>query len=671
MLAGKKKLYIFLFFLPFLFFSLFLRYSHLQSEDSFNIIKNAFQYPPRYKKINYYDSKGKLFYKHTNPDNFAAISLREIDPKFIKDLIFIEDKNFFYHSGFDLAALVRSSYQYFFVNTKKFFNLISGRMNSSDSDKISGASTITQQLIKNILYTPRRNIWNKLQEIILAYRLENYLSRRLNVNKSEVKKKILTMYLNYFFAAYRIYGLQNAVEVFFDKRSAVKLSPDERTLLLALIHAPGIINGDNSAAKIKIIQRIHERLRKGDLRPVKGTDTVRLALTKGWQKRRRQKLHANSSNPEPAYAAVINRMFFEKDFIGKKNIYTYRNSVLTKKLNQEFLSELKRLNKGQSKRYISGAYVLLDLNSAKIMAMGDDPFTPTLELYETRRQIASTFKPFIYTVAFEKLKLHPASVLQDEKTLVYDVHGKAYSPSNSYPLFQGNITLKSALQYSSNTISIQIMKGLNMETLVARGKAIFRLQRNEDLDSFFFPDYSLALGSMQLSPLHLTAGYTVLLSGGKKKYPRFFKGQKIEIDEGASILDSGHCHQVREMLTSVVRVLGTGAPFIHGNPNLIIKDIGAKSGSTFRDSWFAGFSQDLLLVVWLGYYDEIPHSKIRFHAANIWKKLFLQTQDQYPPKPLQYPKSLVRKYFCKKTGLSPSKDCMRIQSALFVPGTGP
>ena len=187
-------------------------------------------------------------------------------------------------------------------------------------------------------------------------------------------------------------------------------------------------------------------------------------------------------------------------------------------------------------------------------------------------------------------------------------------------------------------------------------------------------DYSLALGTVDLSPVHVASAYLALLRSGRKVYPQW--GRVVSgIDphhayalphgeSNAEIFDPVAADQVREMLTAVLRPEGTGAEFIGAHDAMVIQELGAKSGSGPVDTWFVGYSQDVLLLVWLGFRQRSDQAR-DFHAATLWYNLYLETLPWFKPKPMVYGPGAERRYFCAETGLPPTSSCRRIASALF------
>ncbi len=638
----------------------------LAVQASLPILLDALERPAANPRLNFLDDRDRPFDSHAFDNKLHDnLSLDTIDPEFIRDLLAVEDRGFYAHGGVDYTATLRAAGDYLLAPL--------GRLMGRPSGRRRGGSTITQQLIKNVLNHRRRTPWTKLKEIHLARLVHARLQDRLGGEKA--RELILTNYLNRLYITDRIRGLRNAAHVYLNSRDMGKLAPRERRLLLAILNAPGVFQKRDARRMRSVLRRIEIALRARGRRPAENGETTYYTGEAGARQRRVELEKTLPVRARTNFADSHMRIVEPRLGISEtRTVRTHRVSALNSALDVRLLEYLKRINNdsrdGCAK---TGAYILIRVKDGAVIASGDSPCDEYNETVQLRRQIHSTYKPILYATAFMELGVGPATIYRDKRVSFRDDLGRVYSPGNNYRIFKGPITLKRALQFSTNTISLQLLNGFSPHTLVGQSQKAFALYPGEKLRHQFHTQPSLALGTVHLSPAHLAAAYLTLLSGGLKKYPAWERGGSDAQTRGApeQVLQKAASYQVREMLTAVVRMRGTGGPHLEHISGLIIKDLGGKSGSSPRDSWFAGFSQDLLLVAWVGYRLRLTAASKNFSAIPLWKRLFLETLPYYPPRALEHPSELRRAYYCKHSGQALTRRCPRLESALFPPGREP
>jgi penicillin-binding protein 1A len=255
---------------------------------------------------------------------------------------------------------------------------------------------------------------------------------------------------------------------------------------------------------------------------------------------------------------------------------------------------------------------------------------------KSRRQISSTFKPFLYALAVEKKGYTGDSEFTDKPVRMKNRDGTDWEPGNYYPYYLGEVSFREGLVVSINTIAVQLIKILGVDAVSERAREVFRIKGNS-IEDRIKGEPSLSLGSIDLTPLELAKGYLVIASLGREIFPYPIK--EVKGEDGRVILDySGKMQElsgrriyskkamadIREMLKEVITE-GTARSFMSGSFPF---EVAGKSGSSPGDSWFAGFNSDYLLVTWAGYdrpamsrKGKLPEFVVLPYWYNLMKKL--------------------------------------------------
>lgn len=624
---------------------------------------------PQTGEVLYADEKGAVFDRASSSVNFRPVAFSEIDTVLNADLIALEDRNFENHYGVDVWRTLRATLHYVFT------------LGFVTNKRPSGGSTLTQQLIKNLLAHTERSLLQKIQEIVLALRLESAMTTL--GGRAQTKRQILTAYWNELFVSHRYRGLAYFADFVLNKKSVSSFTASERMLVLALVRSPSALAASekslaDSVSRIGVALQRLGRLSSNEI-------AVEPTQARSWFRRYILTRSSWSQIVSPAVPMTslgksIGNLFGlnpeQREYFRSQSIVrTARMSALDGKMQQRLDIRLKELNSpARAECAVTGAYMLVRLEDAAVVAAGEDRCSEFNELVQSRRQVSSTIKPFLYAFALETLDLNAASLFTDRRVTVTARDGKLYSPGNHYKTFRGSMNLKTALQISANTVSLQLFEKINGDLFNERISRAFARYPGDDVATQLHTDYSLALGTVDLSPVHVAAAYTTLLSRGKKRYPHWGTLYTQANPSVGKILPAANAEphvfegraaeQVREMLTAVLRPEGTGGELFGAEKGIVIQELGAKSGSGAVDSWFVGYSQDLLLLVWLGFRERTPRQR-DFHAANLWYDLFLATLPYFKPRPMTYSPELKRRYFCAATGDAPKPGCRRIMSAIF------
>jgi len=617
-----KKLFFSIFFLILLSPALIVGY-YLISYD-YDISK-LINYNPK-KTTCIYDKNGEKIANLFDHEHRYYATFNEIPPRIIEALLAIEDTSFFEHPGVNFDAIFRAVIKD--IKARKM---------------VEGASTITQQLVKNELLTREKKLSRKIKELIYSLKIEHYLT----------KEQILERYLNAIYFGHGYYGIKTAADGYFHKKLN-KLTLKEIAMLVGLPRAPSAYNptrnyeiSQGRANRVItrmyklgwIDQQMYEKSLKE--RPVVYDDTL-------------------TQNKAPFIVDEVVRRMKEmgiKDYkTGGYNIYTTVDLKLQdaakKALSFAYEKTLQRLEK--KRKYeelkkekdpeyemqdvnisqLNGALVSLDVKSGDILALvGSVDYKKSSYNRATqgKRQPGSAFKPFIYQIALD-LGYSGASKLVDiartYKVQNDDGNETKWQPKNYEKDYKGLITLREALVHSRNLATINLVNDIGFNTLINKLEAMGFKNLPKDL--------SLSLGTISLSPLELAGFYTIFSNHGTKMKPhliRFIEQNSMKIYEKQEQSKYITSPQQAFLMTTILRDVvqrGTGR-----RAKVKALEVAGKTGTTNKsvDGWFAGYSPTIETVVWFGNDDNTPMYKGETGgrvSGPAFAKYFEQVVEDYP-----------------------------------------
>jgi len=505
------------------------------------------------------------------------LPLSRIPPVVQQAFLAAEDAEFYRHWGMNPAALVRAF----------LFNWNAGR-------PVQGGSTITQQVVKYLLLTREKSYRRKIQEIILALRLERHLN----------KTDILTLYLNQIYLGSGAYGVEAAAREYFSKQAG-ELSLAEATLLAGLPPAPSRYSPLKNLEQAKIRQRyVLERM--VDERYISYAQAMA-----AWQ------TQLNFSPPLPSSYFSLAPYFVEhvRQFLAKRyggpatyqlglQIHTSVNLELQRAAEQALRSGIdalcEREHCGQSDMpRPEGALIAIDLTSGQVKAMvGGYDFRHSQfnRATQAKRQPGSAFKPLVYAAALDK-GYTPASVVVDAPISFRD-NGRWWTPHNYENRYFGPTRLREALTFSRNVVTVKVASKIGTKYLTSYIPQLgirSRLVRN----------LSLALGTSEVTLLELARAYGVFATGGSLFDPLFITkitdGQGVELDaftfKRNQVIPPETAYLITSMLKSAVE-RGTGK-----SARVLGRPVAGKTGTSndFQDTWFLGYTPEMLTGVWVGF----------------------------------------------------------------------
>jgi len=558
-----------------------------------------------------------------------VVPLNRISPAFIKAVIATEDHRFWEHHGLDKLRTLKALWVTIF-----------------EPGRIQGASTITQQLAKNLFFSYRRTYMRKFRELLVALQIETQYSKR----------EILEAYLNQIPFGVGAYGIEQAARSFFGK-PALELNLAESALLAGLPKSPTRYNPYRYFERAKIRQQ----LVLGRMKAV-GYATAEEAETAF--KAELQLAPHSEGPPRGSYFLDLVLNDLEERY-GPEVVYHGGLKVSTTLDPQQQAWAIESLQNGLMKldqllgitggdeaggsgplTHPQGALVAIECNSGAVKALvGGRDYSETEfnRAVGNNRLPGSGFKPFLYYAAFEKLGLTPANVFVDRPITISVTGARDWTPKNFEREYEGPMVLKQALMKSVNVIAAQLIERVGPD-------AVIDVARRCGISSPLTSVYSLALGTSGVSPLEMASAFGTFATGGVRHEPYWIRrvedplGRVLEeqIVRGQRTLDAGIGYQVVDMMRGVL-TKGTGR---------IIRRMGfdlpaaGKTGTSddFRDAWFTGFTPTLSVSVWVGYDRNISMRDVNGvgitggrGAAPIWADFMIKATNGEPPREFTVP----------------------------------
>jgi penicillin-binding protein 1B len=591
-----------------------------------------------------------------------VVHYEDIPPVLRDAILSAEDKRFFSHSGFDPVGIVRSAW----------VDLRRGR-------NAQGASTLSMQLARDMFLTPDRNWRRKAAEIMITLQLEQKLT----------KQQIFEMYCNGVDLGYRgsftIRGFGEAAQAYFGK-DLKSLTLPEAATLASIVRGASYYNPYRHPARVKdrrnaIIALMRQNGFVTDREYAVAVESP-LTLVTG----------PAESSEAPYFVDLLNddleRRFPGYDFQARSDkIYTTLDLDLQKAANEAVAAGMKQVDdlvhkqkRFKNKPWVEPqcALIALDPHTGEIKALvgGRNYGASQLNHMLAERPTGSIFKPFVYAAALNTAvvggtrTLTPASMVVDEPT-TFSFDGQEYSPNNFEHEFYGPVTLKKAMAKSLNVATIKVAEMVGYQTVV---NLAHRAGINEDVKA----TPAMAIGSYDATPLEMAGAYTIFANHGVHVQPSFLSlvkepNGKVLLDQKPQtkvVLDPRVAYLMVNMLEEVMRT-GTAAG-VRGRG--FTAPAGGKTG-TSHDGWFAGFTSDLLCIVWVGFDDYRQLDEEGAHSAlPIWAEFMKRalTYRRYADaKPFVAPDGVVTVTIDPESGMPATAQCPTQASEVFIAGTEP
>ena len=525
--------------------------------------------------------------------------------KDMKDaVVAVEDKRFYEHNGVDLNGIARALFNRFTSGTNE------------------GASTITQQLVKNTYLTNTQTVQRKVREASLAWQLEQRWS----------KDRILTAYLNTVYFGHNTYGVESASKYYFGT-SARNLDPADSALLAAVLKSPTtydpIVSPESALARRNLV--LQQMGEQGYL----DADTV--AVEQG-----RRLLPVTRIEPKP----LDTKMPYWTQFITEQLVNKFGTGqtfgggmkvVTTLDMKQQYIAEQTLKNTLPTKGGPQGAIVSIDPKTGEVLAMaGGKPYSAKHQFNvpaDAHRQPGSSFKPFDYLAALQ-VGVRPTTVFHSGKVLFDLGGGQFWYVTNSEDSYGKDLTLPEALAYSDNTVFAQLTMLIKPSVIA---DVAHKLGIISPIDS---GQPAIGLGGLYVgvTPLEMAHAYATIANNGQRvggsvlfhtpdsgitdpsMEPISIK--RIEFPDGTTLVNSPISVQAvpeDHALTTIAAMKGvithgTGTAAAIGRP------VAGKTGTTsdFKDAWFVGFTPQRATATWVGYENPALPMRTAFNGAPVF-----------------------------------------------------
>jgi len=637
-----------------------------------------------FETVRIYDRTGQyLLYESIDPRPFKGdrsyMGLEEMSPWVYKAAVALEDRNFWENPG---------------INTRGLFRAFTSNLQGG---AVQGGSSITQQLIKNIIIAPeeraQQSYARKIKEVILA----------MEVTRRYPKEKILEWYLNYNSYGNLAYGIEAASQVYFGK-SSQELNVAEAAMLAPIPQFPALnpINNPEDAKERQGLA-LQALVDAGYIT----ADEAAAAFT--------QPLSLRESVAErfdiltaPHFALYVleqvkNEYNTIEDpyYIWRKGlqIYTTLDVELQKYAEEVARTQITQLIE-QDKNATNAAIVVIKNDTGEILSMvgsldyNNDEIDGQVNVATSNRQPGSSFKPYVYLTALQK-GLSPATMILDVDTAWPQADGTYYRPENYDRQYHGPVSLRNSLARSYNIPAIRLMEqvGIADALRVAHKMGINGLDRGLN-----YYGLNLVLGGGEVTLLDHTYAYSVLGNGGvmigepvlpfeqrngfRNMNPvsvllvRDTKGEVVQAyqePQAERIVSAEISYLMADMMSDDV----ARAPAFGANTSLTLPDrkVAAKTGTTdaFKDNWTMGYTPQVTVGVWVGNTDNESMRNVTglSGAAPIWNAVIRKAIENEPISWYERPPGITDRAVCIPSGLLPTPSCPSQRNEIFVAGTEP
>lgn len=557
-------------------------------------------------------SKNIIYYDKNNDDIFSEnlnndyVKLSDITNFTKNAIISVEDKNFYNHRGFDYPRILKAM----------IINIKSGKIKQ-------GASTISQQYIKNLYLTFDKTWERKIEEAFLTLELETHYS----------KNEILEGYLNTIDFGGGNYGIKEASKYYFNKNPK-ELTKAEASILVGIPKSPNYYNPifnyknakDRQYSVLKSMVN-NKYISENEMKKIYNekisfygkSDKVELSSVYYYK---------DAVMDEMKNIKQIPKTMLETDEL---NIYTNLDKNVQKKLEETVDTEMKSTS-------MQVASIVVEPKTAKIVGLiGGKDYSKSQfnRATKSKRQVGSTIKPFIYYSALEN-GFTPSSTFLSERT-TFNLGNDMYSPKNANNIYANkNISMLAAISYSDNIYAIKTHLFLGKDSLSNLAK---RVRINTSIKELA----SSALGTTEINMIDFSNGYITLANEGKHEQPHLI--EKITNKKGKilyeykynteELLNKKYVYILNNLLTNTYnyKMVNYTSPTLLSISSDINGKYAIKSGSTSYDYWTIGYDSNYLVMVWAGNDND---NKIKNSESKITKKIWAKTMNNINVDPKWY-----------------------------------
>ena len=597
-----------------------------------------------------------------NREKRRMVKFADIPTVMVQAVTSAEDKRFFQHSGFDPIRIVKAAY----------IDLKEGR-------SAQGASTLSQQLAR-MIWLDTRKLWTrKLAEMIITLQLEQKLS----------KEAIFEDYANDIYlgwrGSFRIHGFGEAAEAYLGKDLS-QITLPEAAELAGLIQGPALYDPFHHPDRLRERRNVVLGLMRqnGFISERDYALACQAPLTVAKS--------AAQSVEAPYFVDLVNdelqARFQDTDFQSNAfRIYTTLDMHLQRAAGEAIRIGMQNVDeqirhqrrfRGQTPPEAQVALVAIDPHTGEVKALagGRNYGVSQLNHVLAKRQPGSIFKPFVYATALDTAvdgspRVFTASTMVLDQPTIFWFDQKSYTPANFKNEYYGTVTLREALAHSLNNATVKLAEMVGYDKVV-------EMANRAGMNYKIQPTPAVALGSYEITPLEAIGAYTVFSNQGDYVKPNFISlvrsqaGKVVYRDqpEHKQVLDPRVAYLMTNLMEEVLRSGTAAAVRARG----FTVPAAGKTG-TSHDGWFAGYTSELLCVVWVGFDDNKELDLEGAHsAAPIWTEFMkraLDYREYRDAKPFQAPAGIVSIEIDPQSGMPATPYCPVKRPEVYIVGTQP
>ncbi len=560
---------------------------------------------------------------------YHPVGLDQISPWLISAVVAAEEKRFYTQSGVDVAAVLRAAWQ-----------------NTQGGAVVSGASTLTQQLVRAISPRPK-TLWGKAKEAFFAVSLE----------RTNTKEEILEQYFNLLEFGNLTQGVQEASQFYFGV-DAADLSLAQAAFLAGLLKSPTYYNPLTHFARAQkrkayVLEKMYEN---------------QFITAQLYQTALAEKLELHAA-PRPFYAPHFTQYVSMLMPPGNTRVDTTLDRELQRNVEQIIANHLPRL---EDNNVTNAAVVVLDNATGGVLAYAgsanfrDKKHSGQVDGVRALRQPGSALKPFVYGLAFEKNTLNPATLMADTDTFFEG----GFRPRNYDESFHGLVPVRTALACSYNIPAVKAAETVGATQVL---DFLHQLGFSSLTKPADFYGLGLSLGNGEVRLLELANAYATLARGGKFQPVQLAIRPLVKLPGKPSRVLS---EKSAYLVTDILKDNQARAPAFGLNSPLFLPfEMAAKTGTSkdYKDNLALGYTSRWTVGVWVGNFDASPMQKVSgiTGAGPILRDVALATQARYPSPAFEAPTGLHRAKVCNETGLVARPTCPHTHEELFehVPPT--
>lgn len=604
------------------------------------------------------DRNGEVLYDIYQDERRTPVNLNDIPNDLKNATIAIEDKNFYKHQGFDIFGMVRGVSRLF---TRGF---------------AQGGSTLTQQLVKNVLLTSERSLVRKAKEFILAVQIERKYS----------KDEILTMYLNEAPYGGNIWGVQSAAQVYYGKE-VKELNLTESAILAGIPQRPSVYSPYSSepesfkARTENVLRRMRE---DGYITDDQEKEAIEQIDNIEFQEK-------GATFKAPHFVLYVQKLLEER--FGERAVELGGLKVTTSldyKLQEEaqkIVSE--EIDKVKDSYHITnGAAIVIDPKTSEILAMvgsrnfSDPDYDGQVNVTLSLRQPGSAIKPITYVSGF-KNGFTPSTMIMDVPTTFPGGEGQPpYEPGNYDGKYRGPIQVRYALGNSINVPAVKMLAMVGISDMLSTAYDLGISSLEPTKETLQRVGLAVTLGGGEVKLIDLTGAYGAFMNGGKRVDPiailkvEDLNGKVLEetkIKEGKKVLTEGQAYLIADILSD------NSARSIVFGPNSLLnipgRTVAVKTGTTNdrRDNWAIGGNSNAVIGVWVGNNDNSEMKSVASGvsgASPIWRRITLAALSDKPNVGFTKPSEIIEMDVDSVSGYK-AHDGFSSRKEIFIKGTEP